>query len=543
MLKRIAVRLREWLGRRHLAWHLALLGVVLCAPSLWLGLQMDDYIHRAALVGGTGFTELSNSPADLFAFITGDREANRRAVAAGFNPWWAHEDLRLAFFRPMTGLTHWLDYKLWPQWPALMHLQSLAWFAAVVVAATLLYRRMLRPAWVAGLAALLFAVDDAHGLPVLWLANRNATIGVLFGLLTLLAHDRWRGDGWRPGALLAPPLLLLGLLSNEGALATAAYLFAYALFLDRGTWRGRLLSLMPCALVCVAWLVAYRQMGYGAVGSGMYIDPGATPLRFLRAAAERAPVLLLGQWLIASDLRFSMSLSSAHAMWFVALGFLSALAVILAPLVKRDAVARFWLTGMLLSVPVFLHGLSDRSSALLRRHRWHGPARAAHRRRPGACRLAADVGVVAPLGADALLRLYRRAPRGSPRSSDDGYRVHQDAWRSAVTRRRQPPERSRGEQPDGADRQHAHALRIDLRTAAARDQRPADSRSYLRARLPASTRRRFAGRTHARCSSGPPADSSPHRAAPSRAARHNSPGGGRPMAFRRLIASSATRRR
>ena len=353
MLKRIAVRLREWLGHRHLAWHLALLAMLLCAPSLWLGLQMDDYIHRAALTGGTGFTELSRSPARLFAFITGDREANRQAVAAGFNPWWAHDDLRLAFFRPLTGLTHWIDYTLWPRWPALMHLHSLVWYAGVVVAATLLFRRMLRPAWVAGLAAMLFAVDDAHGLPVLWLANRNATIGVLFGLLTLLAHDRWRREGWRLGAFLAPLLLLLGLLSNEGALATAAYLFAYALFLDPGTWPKRLQSLVPCALVGIAWLVAYGQMGYGAVGSGMYIDPGATPLRFLRALAERGPILLLGQWLVASDLCFSMSLRLAHAMWFVALGFLAVLAVILAPLLKRDAVARFWLTGMLISVPVF----------------------------------------------------------------------------------------------------------------------------------------------------------------------------------------------
>ena len=33
------------------------------------------------------------------------------------------------------------DYQLWPDTPALMHVQSLAWFAGVVVAATVFYRR------------------------------------------------------------------------------------------------------------------------------------------------------------------------------------------------------------------------------------------------------------------------------------------------------------------------------------------------------------------------------------------------------------------
>jgi len=120
-----------------------------------------------------------------------------------------------------------------------MHLHSLAWLGAVVVVATLFYRRMFAAAWIAGLAALLFAVDDAHGFPAVWLANRNALIGVFFGLLTLIAHDRWRRDGWWMGAVLAPLAFLLGLLSKESAVATGAYLVAYALFLDRGRWAAR----------------------------------------------------------------------------------------------------------------------------------------------------------------------------------------------------------------------------------------------------------------------------------------------------------------
>ena len=129
-----------------------------------------------------------------------------------------------------------------------MHLHSLVWFGATVVVATWFYRRMLPCAWVAGLAGLLFAVDEAHGLPAVWLANRNTLLGVFFGFLTLIAYDLWRRDQRWMGAILAPLTLLLGLLAKESSAATGAYLLAYALFLDRGRWVGRLGSLVPCAL-------------------------------------------------------------------------------------------------------------------------------------------------------------------------------------------------------------------------------------------------------------------------------------------------------
>lgn len=40
------------------------------------------------------------------------------------------------------------------------------------------------------------------------------------------------------------------------------------------------------------WWVACKQMEYGAVGSGWYIDPGAEPMRFAQAVIERTPLLL-----------------------------------------------------------------------------------------------------------------------------------------------------------------------------------------------------------------------------------------------------------
>lgn len=346
---RFVRKLRGWLQHRHLPWHLALLAMLLCAPSLWMGWHFDDDFHRLALTR-PDLPLLSRSPAELFAFIRGDEDENRRSVMMGMLPWWSHEKLRVAFFRPLSGLTHWVDYKLWPSFPSLMHLHSLVWFGGVVVAAGFLYRRMFSSSWVAGLAALLFAVDDAHGLPAVWIANRNALLGVFFGLLTLIAHHRWRRDGWRTGAVLAPLAFLLGLLSKESTVAIGAYLLAYALFLDKSPWMGRLSSLLPCALAGIVWWTYYKAHGYGTVGSAWYLDPVTDPWQFLQVCAARTPALLAWQWLIPADLEWTLAPKTAHLFWMATLGFLLILAAAFTALVRRDPVARFWALGMVLSV-------------------------------------------------------------------------------------------------------------------------------------------------------------------------------------------------
>ncbi len=99
-----------------------------------------------------------------------------------------------------------------------MHIQSILWFALACAAAGALYRRFMTPAWVAGLAALLYALDDARGIGVGWLSGRNALLTILCGFFVLLCHDRWRRDGWRVGPFLSVRALAMGLLSGEAAL-------------------------------------------------------------------------------------------------------------------------------------------------------------------------------------------------------------------------------------------------------------------------------------------------------------------------------------
>jgi hypothetical protein len=91
-------------------------------------------------------------------------------------------------------------------------------------------------------------------------------------------------------------------------------------------------------------------MGYGATGSGVYIDPGASPGLYIQALVERAPVLLFGQWALPSGLYMMFSQHAAQIFWLVAVGLVMVVGALLLPLLKRDRAARFFALGMVLSL-------------------------------------------------------------------------------------------------------------------------------------------------------------------------------------------------
>ena len=137
----------------------AVLAALVMLPALAAGWQFDDYFQRATILGHG-----DSRPINIFVQYI-DRAHNLRQMDFGSMPWWGSLDLHLAFLRYTSTLTAMLDYRLWPNHPALMHLHSLLWFAAAVFAAALLYREVLGATWVAGLAALLYALDSAHVIP------------------------------------------------------------------------------------------------------------------------------------------------------------------------------------------------------------------------------------------------------------------------------------------------------------------------------------------------------------------------------------------
>jgi hypothetical protein len=334
---------RGWLGGRRFA---ILAAALLSLPALRLGLGADDLLHRAVLLHHAGALGAGTGPLSLFSFASGTPEDHARAVESGLFPWWTSPDLRIVFFRPLSALTHALDYALWPSSPRMMHLQSVLWYVAAVALASALYRRWLGPSsarW-ASVATLFYALDPSHGMPVGWIANRNALVATTFSFAALLFHDagaradaesapgsstRRRALRYAGYASAAALSLALALGAGEAAVACVFYLLGYALFLDPRPAARRVRALAPPGAVALAWAVAYRAGGFGVTGSGVYLDPSHAPLRFGGALLTNAPLLLAAELGLLPDAWPALPLAAKAVMMSVALACLGWAAVVL----------------------------------------------------------------------------------------------------------------------------------------------------------------------------------------------------------------------
>ncbi|MFV8755762.1 hypothetical protein ACNOYE_34860 [Nannocystaceae bacterium ST9] len=312
-------RLRVWLGGPRAFVLVGLLALLLGLPTLDAGLIGDDVAHHAflrrALAG-----EVGGRWWDMFVLVDGDPSHTIGLRTAGRMPWWVDPDLRIAFFRPLSVATHLFDHWAWPESILAMHLHSVLWYVLACVLATALGQRLASSPGVGGLAGLAWCVMVSHASAVGWLAHRNGLVATVGGFACLLAYDRWRRDGWRPGAVLAPLALLAGLLGAELAICTFGGLIAYALLLDHGKPSRRWLALLPCLAVVVFWRVGYDALGYGSHGSAAYLDPVEDPLGFLAAVPGR-----LG-WLAALSFAPPLVVGMSRPLWVVlTIGFACAL--------------------------------------------------------------------------------------------------------------------------------------------------------------------------------------------------------------------------
>ena len=340
-------RLTPWLTHRRLAVHLALAAMVLSASALLLGFYLDDYTGRYIYSDREGAARLFENYSGGYGLAIGDPAENRWQMEAGWAPWWHYEQLRLALYRPIGVLVHSIDFRLWPDNATAMHAHNLLWLGLLVVAITWMYRGVMGGV-IGGAAALLFAFDHTHGFAVGHICNRHALLGPLLGALCLGFHIRARRGEAQRGLVLAPLFYLVGLLTSESAIAIAAYAVAYELFAANGSLRRRALAAAPYVVITMVWRALYNKAGFGAFGSGVYIDLGRQPAEYLRTFLERGPVLWTGQFLTPPAELYGMLQDPVDRLLFLwSLSVLVFSLWTLAPLLRRDRMARFWFVGML----------------------------------------------------------------------------------------------------------------------------------------------------------------------------------------------------
>jgi hypothetical protein len=354
---------QRWLEHPRLPAMLALGAVLVMLPALKLGLVADDLPQRMIALPPTQVPPRiydTGIPPDSGSFSTVVRDyffgcyrdPQRAALARNYGmlPWWTPDSLSLGLWRPVTAFTHWLDYQLYPDSPALMHAQNIAWFAAAVFLVAVLYRNLMGPGWAAGLAGLLFLLDGNTYFPVAFVANRGFILSLCLGLACLYQHHQWRAEKRRSGLIWSMLLLALAVFANEGGASTLAFILAYALVLEPGPVRRRAPTVFPALLVIVLWRIVYTLYGCGVFHVGGYIDPSKEPLLFAREVLPRAIVLLSGQLThLAPDLMLAVKPSLQPLATALCAVPLVAALVVFVPWLRRDKTAMFWLAVMLLA--------------------------------------------------------------------------------------------------------------------------------------------------------------------------------------------------
>jgi len=359
----VLVSSKRFLEHRYLPTVLAIGAILVMLPALKTGLMGDDLLQRAVELRPSQLPPRmheTGNPADsgrfstvlcdLFYGYTRDPRWMALAKNYGMMPWWTPDNLRVGLWRPVTAFTHWLDYRLFPDLPWLMHAHNIAWFVAIVFLITIVYRKLMGTGWAAGLAALLFLLDGNTYFPVAYVANRGFLLSLFFGLLCLYEHHQWRSAKSRSGCALSALFLALSLLTDEGGASAFAFILAYALVLEPGSLRNRALTVLPSILVIVLWRTIYTLSGFGVFHMGLYIDPAHEPLEFGREVIPRATVLLGGQLTgVPPDFLFVVNpllQSKVIALYCVAV--VAALIVFL-PLLCRNRMAAFWFAVMVLA--------------------------------------------------------------------------------------------------------------------------------------------------------------------------------------------------
>ncbi len=339
------------------------LGVCLRWSTLYAGFASDDFIEPAML---DGVYPSPRGPLDLFDFVRGTPDDNRTLMHYGALPWWTVSGLRLAMLRPLASVLIIVDRKLFGSDPFPYHVHSMLWWVALMLVAAALFRRLF-PRPVASIAIVLFALEEGHTLPLSWLANRAAIVAMALGVLGLLCHLRWREDGKRASAWLELLCFAVAMSTGEWAFPLLGYVLAYELLYQRGPLWPRALALLPCGIPGFLFLLTRSLLGYGALNSGVYIDPVTEPWTFFVAACQRIPIFFgdlffsvpanwwafgcpWRDWLLSFDLvppRLWVQLPGWH-FWQVAIG----------------------VVAMIGSVLTLRWGLRDRAKGELRQIRW-----------------------------------------------------------------------------------------------------------------------------------------------------------------------------
>lgn len=319
------------------------LGIVGFSPAWRSPFLLDDYLH-VAMVDGT--FPVRRGPVDLYDFVS---DVDRKVLTErGVLPWWSHPQLTIRFFRPLSSAMLWASHRAFGARAIALHMPSMLWWMAAVLAAHALFRRAFTRR-VSLFATAMFALAPCHAIPLAWLANFEVLVSLALGIVGLAGYVRWREERSIVAAAVSTLAFAGALCGGEYALCFAGYLFAFEIVRRGDSIGRRIVAPLPFVLPAVAYFVVRFAGNFGTRGSGFYTDPLRDPLEFLGVAPWRLLTLIADGWLTADAGTFGVDAPR----WLIGSSVVGLVALLVVPIrrmlaaldVERRRTAQWMLLG------------------------------------------------------------------------------------------------------------------------------------------------------------------------------------------------------
>jgi hypothetical protein len=263
---------------------------LLTVPTVFVGFHADDWvlINRLQEQSEVTFPNAYDLAPNK---DPGEQFNGKRSCCL---PWWSHPEIKILFFRPLTSKALDMLRRIAPEMPEIWHAIQVSFFLLCIVLIASIYRRLLPSNHSTLASTLMFALCGKSALSIAWIAQLNHLLAFLVFLTGLTVYlSMHQTKPWLASfAMLVSAVVASA--AGEIWLNMLPCLFLYELFLAK---HNRFLPAIPPLIYGMAYIIAYKALGFGAANSQIYLSPFSDTLTFLSEGAARLIILLSSTWL------------------------------------------------------------------------------------------------------------------------------------------------------------------------------------------------------------------------------------------------------
>jgi len=165
------------------------------------------------------------------------------------------------FYRPLTALSYWLDYKLWDLNPAGFHLTNIIIHSVSAVILYFIFRLLGWNSLLAFLPSLLFSLFPPHFENVSWISGRTDLISFFFASLSALFALFYLKKQKFFAILISSFFYLLSLLGKEVAVMLPFIFVAFICLHEKNIWKAGYKGLVYLPAFFIWFLLRRHALG------------------------------------------------------------------------------------------------------------------------------------------------------------------------------------------------------------------------------------------------------------------------------------------